>query len=183
MQLVCHPAAAVDPASTSVAAYPVCCGPARMGTELLIVFGLLLANGLFAGAEIAVLSVRKTRLREFIRRRDKRALAIKRLRDHPERFLATVQIAITTFGTAASVYGGVSLEPVLAQQFEKVGLGHGASMVIVVIMIVFIELVIGELVPKSLALRYSDRYSFLTARPLIFVSIVMRPVVWLLTAV
>ena len=53
--------------------------PARMGTDLLIVFGFLIANGLFAGAEIAVLSVRKTRLREFIRRRDKRALAVKSL--------------------------------------------------------------------------------------------------------
>jgi len=63
------------------------------------VFGFLLANRLFAGAEIAVLSVRKTRLREFIRRRDKRALAVKALRDQPERFLATVQIAITTVGT------------------------------------------------------------------------------------
>ena len=67
-----------------------------MGTEILIVFAFLVANGLFAGAEIAVLSVRKTRLREFIRRKDKRALAVKSLRDQPERFLATVQIAITS---------------------------------------------------------------------------------------
>jgi len=154
-----------------------------MGTEVLIVLAFLLGNGLFAGSEIAILSVRKTRLREFLRRRDKRAMAIKTLRDHPERFLATVQVAITTFGTAASVYGGATLEPVLAEQLQRVGLGHGASLVIVVILIVFLELVIGELVPKSLALRYSDRYSFLTARPLIFISIVLRPVVWLLTSV
>ena len=78
-----------------------------MGTAILIVLAFLVGNGLFAGAEIAVLSVRKTRLREFIRRKDKRALAVKRLRDEPERFLATVQVCITTFGTAASVYGGV----------------------------------------------------------------------------
>ncbi len=154
-----------------------------MGTELLIVLAFLIGNGLFAGAEIAILSVRTTRLREFIRRRDKRALAIKALRDHPERFLATVQVCITTFGTAASVYGGASLEPMLAEQFRKVGLGHGTSLVIVVILIVFFELVVGELVPKSLALRYSDRYSFLTARPLLVIASVFRPVVWLLTAV
>ena len=84
-----------------------------MGTEILIVFAFLLANGVFAGAEIAVLSVRKTRLSEFIRRRDKRALAVKKLRDHPERFLATVQIAITTVGTAAAAFGGARLEPSL----------------------------------------------------------------------
>ncbi len=153
----------------------------RMATDILIVVAFLIGNGIFAGSEIAVLSVRKTRLREFIRRRDKRALAIKSLRDHPERFLATVQVCITTFGTAASVLGGASLEPMLADELAKVGLGHGTSMVIVVIMIVFAELVIGELVPKSLALRYSDRYSFLTARPLLLISMLFRPIIWLLT--
>ncbi|MBS1118133.1 MAG: CBS/transporter associated domain protein [Deltaproteobacteria bacterium] len=154
-----------------------------MGHELLIVLAFLVGNGLFAGSEIAILSVRKTRLREFLRRRDKRAIAIKKLRDEPERFLATVQVCITTFGTAASVFGGASLEPMLASSFQEIGLGHKASLVVVVIMIVFFELVIGELVPKSLALRYSDRYSFLTARPLIVISQVFRPVVWMLTVV
>jgi putative hemolysin len=152
-----------------------------MGLEILIVALFLVGNGVFAGAEIAVLSVRKTRLSEFIRRRDKRALAVKKLRDHPERFLATVQVCITTFGTAASVYGGASLEPILAEQFHKVGLGHGASLVIVVVMIVYLELVIGELVPKSLALRYSDKYSFMVSRPLAAISSALRPVVWTLT--
>ena len=70
-----------------------------MGIDLLIVLALLTTNGIFAGAEIAILSVRKTRLAEFIRRRDKRALAVKSLRDNPERFLSTVQICITTAGT------------------------------------------------------------------------------------
>ena len=76
-----------------------------MLSELLIVVGLLVANGLFAGAEIAVLSVRTTRLREFIRRRDARALAVKTLRDRPERFLATVQVMMTTLGTTAAAVG------------------------------------------------------------------------------
>src|SRR5688500_18819893 len=154
-----------------------------MGMDLLIVVAFLVGNGVFAGSEIAILSVRKTRLREFIRRRDKRALAIKSLRDNPERFLATVQVCITTFGTAASVFGGASLEPILAEQLGKFGLGHGAALVIVVAMVVFVELVIGELVPKSLALRYSDRYSFLTARPLVLISWIFQPIVWSLTSV
>jgi putative hemolysin len=153
-----------------------------MGTEILIVLAFLIGNGLFAGAEIAVLSVRATRLREFIRRRDKRALAIKTLRDNPERFLATVQIAITLFGTAASVYGGAYIEPLIADRLHDIGLGHKTSLVLVIIMIVYIELVVGELVPKSLALRYSDRYSFMVARPLVLMSNVFRPIVWMLTA-
>ena len=154
-----------------------------MGTELLIVLAFLVANGLFAGAEIAILSVRKTRLREFIRRRDPRALAVKRLRDEPERFLATVQICITTAGTAAAAFGGARLEHSLAGEFVAVGLGHGMALFTVIVMIVFLELVVGELVPKSLALRYSDRYSFFTARPLLFLAAVMRPLVWFLTMV
>lgn len=153
-----------------------------MGTEFLIVLGFLLANGLFAGAEIAVLSVRKTRLSEFIRRRDPRALAVKKLRDHPERFLATVQIAITTVGTAAAAFGGAKLEHSLRPKFEAIGLGAGASLAAVIVIIVFVELVVGELVPKSLALRYSDRYSFFVSRPLVLLSALMRPLVWLLTA-
>ncbi len=152
-----------------------------MGMAILIVIAFLVGNGIFAGAEIAILSVRKTRLSEFIRRRDKRALAVKRLRDNPERFLATVQICITTFGTAASVYGGATLEPVLAERLVGIGLGHGTALVMVVALIVYVELVIGELVPKSLALRFADRYSFFTARPLEFVASFLRPVVWLLT--
>lgn len=153
-----------------------------MGTDLLIVIGFLLANGVFAGAEIAVLSVRKTRLREFTRRRDKRALAVKALLAAPERFLATVQIAITTVGTAAAAVGGARLEESLRPKFEAIGLGATSSLVTVVLLIVFVGLVIGELVPKSLALRYSDSYSFLVARPLLALSYVMRPLVWLLTA-
>jgi putative hemolysin len=153
-----------------------------MGIDILICVAFMVGNGLFAGAEIAILSVRTTRLREFIRRRDKRALAVKRLRDNPERFLATVQVCITTFGTAASVFGGAALEPALAHHLASFGLGHGAALVIVVAMIVFVELVIGELVPKSLALRYNDAYSFSTSRPLLFISSLLRPVVWTLTA-
>jgi len=154
-----------------------------MGSELLIVVGLLMANGLFAGAEIAVLSVRKTRLREFIRRKDRRALAVKSLRDAPERFLATVQICMTTVGTAAAAFGGARMEHSLGPAMASIGLGAGASLAVVIIFVTFLELVIGELVPKSLALRYSDRYSFFVARPLLVLSSVMRPLVWVLTLV
>ncbi|HEY4175317.1 MAG TPA: hemolysin family protein [Kofleriaceae bacterium] len=154
-----------------------------MGSALLIVMAFLVGNGLFAGAEIAVLSVRKTRLSEFIRRRDKRALSVKRLRDNPERFLATVQVCITTFGTAASVYGGATLEPVLEHRLNAFGLGHTTSLIIVVVLIVYLELVIGELIPKSLALRYSDRYSFIVSRPLEMIASGLRPVVWTLTSI
>jgi putative hemolysin len=149
---------------------------------ILLVIGVLVVHGLFAGAEIAILSVRKTKLREYIRRRDKRALAVKKLRDQPDEFLASISIFIALAGTVASVIGGASVEPGLAEYLGEFGLGHTTSFVIVVIGIVIVELVIGELVPKSLALRYSDRYSFLTARSLVLLSWTLRPVIWFLTA-
>ena len=155
--------------------------------EMLIVAALMVGNGLFAGAEIAVLSVRRTRLSEFIRRRDRRALALKSLRDQPERFLATVQICITFFGTAAAAVGGhdlaVKLTPVLVDAGMAPGAGSTLAFVLVIIGISFFELVVGELVPKSLALRFNDKYSFAVARPLLMISYVARPLVWALTAV
>jgi|JI10StandDraft_1071094.scaffolds.fasta_scaffold55351_2 putative hemolysin len=155
--------------------------------DLLIIAALMVGNGLFAGAEIAVLSVRRTRLSEFIRRRDRRALAVKSLRDHPERFLATVQIGITLFGTAAAAVGGHAVAATMSETLVDAGMSRGAAstlgFVIVILGLSFFELVVGELVPKSLALRFSDRYSFAVARPLLVLSYVFRPLVWFLTAV
>ena len=155
-----------------------------MSTDFLIIFLFLVGNGVFAGAEIAVLSVRKTRLREFARRNDRRAVAVEKLRDHPERFLATVQIMITLFSTAAGAFGGAHLADKMLPTFQD-WFGDSAESValaVVVFGVVFIELVVGELVPKSLALRYSSGYSFLVARPLLFLSQLMRPLVWVLEA-
>lgn len=156
-----------------------------MATEFLIIIGLLLANGLFSGAEIAILSIRKTRLQEFVRRRDRRALAVKALRDHPERFLATVQIGITVVGTAAAAFGGAKMAVSIVPLFESLGLGEYADEIAfgtVIALISILGLVLGELVPKSLALRFSDQYAFMVARPMLSLSRIMSPAVWFLTA-
>ena len=154
-----------------------------MALDFLIIFLLLLTNGLFAGAEIAILSIRKTRLQEFVRRKDKRALAVKALRDSPERFLATVQIMITLVGTAAGAFGGAAIVVSLGQGLDNLGVAYSQQIALatVILMISFLELVVGELVPKSLALRYSDSYSFMVGRPLLVLSAIMRPLVWFLT--
>jgi len=78
-------------------------------SELAIIFGLILLNGLFAGAEIALLTVRKTRLQLLLERRSAAARAVEALRNEPERFLATVQIGITVIGASAAAFGGASL--------------------------------------------------------------------------
>jgi putative hemolysin len=151
--------------------------------ELLILFALVIVNGLFAGAEIAVLTASKGFVHQGVAASNAGALAIHHLREQPERFLATVQIGITVVGAAAAAFGGASiardLEPYLASLFGD--RAHQVAMVIVVASVSFLSLVLGELVPKSLALRYSNAYASLIGRPLLRLSRLMRPLVWFLT--
>jgi putative hemolysin len=155
-----------------------------MLTELLILLALVAANGLFAGAEIALLTAGKGRVQQLAAARDRRALAVVALREQPERFLATVQIGITVVGAAAGAFGGAriarDLAPYLADVFGEHA--EGVAMAIVIAGVSFLSLILGELVPKSLALRYANGYAFLIGRPLLGLSRMMRPLVWFLTA-
>ncbi|WNG28288.1 HlyC/CorC family transporter [Cystobacter fuscus] len=146
---------------------------------------LVLANGIFAGAELALISIRKTRLQELIDQRSAAALAVKALRDNPERFLATVQIGITVVGSTAAAFGGASIAQRLSVPLEGLGLparqAESVAFALVVGLVSYLSLVLGELVPKSLALRYAERYALIIGRPLRGLSRLMKPVVWLLT--
>ena len=146
----------------------------------------MLVNGVFAGAEIAVLSVRRTRLSELAESGSRAVRAIVALRANPEKFLATVQIGITVVGTTAAAYGGAHLTTTFADFIRFVPFlspyADSIGVTLVVAMISFLELVFGELVPKSIALRSAEAYSRLVARPLLFLSVLASPVVALLTA-
>lgn len=154
--------------------------------EIVIVMVLMLLNGLFAAAEIAVLSVRKTRLAELADEKRAGVAAVLWLRDKPERFLATVQIGLTVVGTSAAAFGGEALAHDVAGHLRGVPvLGPYAStlgLVAVIAGISFLEIVVGELVPKSLALRSAERYSLLFGPALRGMASVVRPLVWVLTA-
>ncbi len=153
--------------------------------EFLIILALMLATGVFSGAEIAILSLRKSRIAELVSEGSRAAKAIEALRSDPERFLATVQVGITVIGTTAATYGGAHLSDRFADSFKDVpGLGEYASQIgvtLVVVMISFLELVVGELVPKSLALRATESYSRIVARPIQGLAWMARPAVSVLT--
>jgi putative hemolysin len=142
-------------------------------------------NGILAGAEIAVVALRGTRLSELLQERGRAARAIKRLRDDPDRFLATVQIGITVAGATASAFGGATMARQLATLFARSPwLGPYAEdlgLAAVVAVVSFLSLVLGELVPKSLALRASERYALFIARPLWALSVLARPFAYVLT--
>ncbi|MCC6875201.1 MAG: HlyC/CorC family transporter, partial [Sandaracinaceae bacterium] len=107
------------------------------------------------------------------------------LRSDPERLLATVQVGITVIGATTAVLGGARLEEPLAALLASLGLGALANeiaLVLIVAMVSYLSVVLGELVPKSLALAASERFALLVARPLVVVAAIARPIVWILTA-
>jgi putative hemolysin len=157
----------------------------NLSEELLLIVVLTLVNGFFAAAEIGVLSVRRTRLQELADDGLKTARAALALRDDPEQLLATVQVGITFVGATAGAFGGATLAARVARWLEGVGVHRGAeqlALAIVVTLVSVLSIVLGELVPKSLALRSSERVSLLVARPLRILSRFTQPLVWLLTS-
>jgi len=134
---------------------------------------------------MAIVALRKTRLAQLVEEGRASAKAVRKLRDRPEQFLATVQIGITVVGATAAAFGGATIAarlqpalaavPFLAPHASKIAIG------LVVVVVSFLSLVLGELVPKSLALRAAERYALLVGRPLLGLSTVARPLVWLLT--
>ncbi len=154
--------------------------------EVAIIVVLILLNGFFSGAEIAVVSVRRTRLQELVESGIGAARAVARLKEQPERFLATVQIGITVVGAAAAAYGGASLavrlEPVLRRVPALETHADDVALGLVIVAVSFLSIVLGELVPKSLALRSAEKYALAVGWVLLALSWLARPFVWLLTA-
>ncbi|HEU4417993.1 MAG TPA: hemolysin family protein [Planctomycetota bacterium] len=152
--------------------------------ELLTIFALILFNALLSGAEMAVVSSRRAKLQAAADRGSRRARAALRLRNDPERFLATVQIFLTLVGAIAGVYGGSALAGVLTPIVEQVPafatVAQEVSKVLVVCLITYLSVVVGELIPKSLALRYAEPIATVLARPVQVLEVVARPMVWLL---
>lgn len=155
-------------------------------TEILILILLILTNGLFSLAEMAVVSARKVRLQQRAEEGNKAAKTALHLAAQPTRFLSTVQIGITLIGILSGAFGGATVAETLAAYFaqfpalapysEAIGVG------IVVTVITYFSLVFGELVPKRLALNNAERIAALVAPIMQFVATIARPFVSLLSA-
>ena len=156
--------------------------------EAVIIFILILANGFFAASEIAIIATRKSRIDALLEKGVKSAAAVARLKNDPDRFLATVQIGVTIVSSLASAIGGAaaidSLKPFIENlPFPYVNRwGEPLAILLVVMPIAYLTLVLGELVPKSLALRFSERIACLVAPPIDFLSRVTSFLVRTLTA-
>jgi len=156
--------------------------------EVVLIFFLILANGFFAASEIAVIATRKTRIDSLVEKGVRSAIAVARLKEDPDRFLATVQIGVTLVGTLASAIGGAAAIEFLKPMVESLPVplvgrwGESVAILLVVLPIAYLSLVLGELVPKSLALRFSERIAVLVAHPIDLLSRLTSFPVRILTA-
>lgn len=157
----------------------------RITLEIVLIFLLVVGNGIFAMAEIAVVSSRKARLRARSEGGDRGAAVALELAERPDDFLSTVQIGITLVGILAGVFGGATLAEELGAQFDAVSWiaphGETLGLVLVVLAITYLSLVIGELVPKRIALTNPERFAAVMSPFMARLSRVARPAVWFLS--
>ena len=154
-----------------------------MLTELIIILVLVLANGIFSGAEMAIVASRRGRLRSLAHAGDTKARTALDLASNPDRFLPTVQIGVTLVGTLAAAYGGERLVDSLADWLRGAwpglaGVAEPVALGVFVLGLSFVTLVIGELVPKRLALRNAEALARLAAPLIQFLSRLAAPLVW-----
>lgn len=140
--------------------------------QAVLIIVLILANGFFACSEIAIITTRKSRVNELADQGDRRARVLQRLQSEPDRFLATVQIGVTVVGSLAAAVGGIAAVQVVKPWLEMINLpfvqrfGEAIALGGVVLTISYLTLIMGELVPKSLGLHYSERIALFVAGPI-----------------
>jgi putative hemolysin len=153
-------------------------------TDLLIIAGLIVLNGVFAMSELAIVSARTTQLQAAADRGSRAARTAMALAAEPGKFLSTVQIGITLIGIIAGAYSGASLGGPVGERLAAIGVpadyAGEAGFAMVIALTTYFSLVIGELVPKQLALRAAVPISLLMARPMDWLARIAKPLVWLL---
>lgn len=153
--------------------------------EVLIIVVLIIANGIFSLAEVAVVTSRKTRLKQRAHEGDAKAQAALELAETPNRFLSTIQVGITLIGVMTGAFGGATIShqiaaslhaiPRLAPYAESIGLG------VVVLVITYFTLILGELVPKRIALHSPERIASAVAMPMRWLARLAHPIVTVLS--
>jgi putative hemolysin len=153
-------------------------------SSIAIVLGLIVLGGIFVAAEIALISLRDSQVKQ-ISGKGKRGARVAKLTGNPNRFLAAVQVGITLCGFLSAALGAEQLGVYVIPRLESLGLSAASSEIISIIgitlVIVYISLVFGELVPKRLALYKTESIALATASIVDRVAIIFRPIIWLLS--
>ena len=153
--------------------------------EYLIILALIVINGLFSMSEAAVVSSRKSKLDADSKKGNKTSKRILEVAENPDNFLSTVQIAITAIGLVTGMYTGDNLIKPFADLISKIGLeveySEIIARVVVVLVITYVTLVIGELFPKKFALNNPEKIASVIISPMNFLKKLFYPLVWLLS--
>ncbi len=153
--------------------------------EILIIIALILLNGLLSMSEIALVSARKARLELEAKRGSKSARTALKLAGEPDKFLSTVQIGITLIGILTGLYSGEAFAQDFAAYIEHVPFlkpyAVGIAQTSIVVVVTYLTLIMGELVPKRIGMTYAERVSMLVSKPMMLLSQLASPFVWLLS--
>lgn len=153
--------------------------------DLIIIICLILLNGVFSMSEVALISARKSKLSSEARRGNRNASKALELSEEPERFLSTVQIGITLIGILTGLFSGATIASDFGRMLVSMGvrssMAMGLSKFLIVAMVTYLSIVIGELVPKKIGLNMADKIAKMVAPAMKFLSIVAYPLVWLLS--
>ncbi len=151
--------------------------------QLLIIVILTLINAYFAASEMAIVSVNKNKIKMLSEAGNKKAKLVEKLIKEPTAFLSTIQIAITVAGffNSASAATGISLRLANVLKKWQIPYGEAISIVVITILLSFITLIFGELVPKRIALQNAEAYSMFCARPIHFISKIASPIIKVLS--
>lgn len=152
--------------------------------EIIIILLLILLNGIFAMSEIAVISARKTALMKEAKEGNKKAKTALYLANEPDRFLSTIQIGITLIGILTGIYSGNTLVKSFANTLVNIQIPYGYSIIIsqtiIVLIVTYLTLIFGELVPKRIALTVAGKMAKIVAIPMNYLSIIASPFVFIL---
>ncbi|MCT0214323.1 hemolysin family protein [Synechococcus sp. CS-1327] len=158
----------------------------RLALEILFILVLIVANGIFSGSEIAVVSARKVRLQQLVEKGNKPARLALRLAESPNDFLSTVQIGITLIGVLSGAVAGATVAQQIRPVFDRIEAlrpySEGLSVTLVVALVTYLSLVIGELVPKRIALANPEQIACRIAPAMRALSRLSAPAVHLLGA-
>ena len=150
----------------------------------LIVLFFILVGGFFAAAEIALVSLREAQVKRIAETKGRRGRLLKELHDHPNRFLASVQVGVTVAGFIGAGFGASSLTPVLSPVLDLIfpkAIVSIIAFILITLFIAYFSLVLGELVPKRLALQNSESWALVAAYPIDILARISRPFIWLLS--
>lgn len=149
----------------------------------ILIFLLILVNGFFAASEMALVSMRKQDIKNLAHKGNNKAILVLKVTEDSTKYLSTIQVAITLAGFMSSALAGARLSSTFVDLFSSIGIVISTSVAVIIITLIlsFLTLVFGELVPKKLALANPNKFALLSIRTVYVVMLITKPFVWLLS--